>query len=69
MKTVLNNTTSYSILVATLMSFVLAASAKDRPNVIAILTDDQGWGDLSIHGNTAIRTPNIDSLARDGAQF
>ncbi len=38
-----------------------------RPNILIILADDQGWGDLSIHGNTNLRTPNIDSLARDGA--
>ena len=43
--------------------------ALERPNVIVILTDDQGWGDLSIHGNVAIDTPNIDRLAREGAQF
>ncbi len=40
-----------------------------RPNVIVILTDDQGWGDLSINGNTNLSTPNIDQLARDGASF
>jgi arylsulfatase A-like enzyme len=34
-----------------------------------ILADDQGWGDLSVHGNTNLSTPNIDSLARDGALF
>ena len=39
-----------------------------RPNVIVILTDDQGWGDLSLHGNPNLSTPNIDSLARDGAE-
>jgi arylsulfatase A-like enzyme len=36
------------------------------PNVIVILTDDQGWGDLSVHGNTNISTPNIDRLASQG---
>lgn len=39
------------------------------PNVVVILTDDQGWGDLSSHGNTNLRTPRIDSLATDGAAF
>jgi arylsulfatase A-like enzyme len=34
-----------------------------------ILADDQGWGDLSVHGNTNLSTPRIDSLARDGAIF
>ena len=36
------------------------------PNIIVILTDDQGWGDLSVHGNTNISTPNIDRLASQG---
>ena len=40
-----------------------------KPNVLVILTDDQGWGDLSIHGNTNLNTPNVDSLARDGVLF
>ena len=39
------------------------------PNIILILTDDQGWGDLSISGNTNISTPNIDKLAENGATF
>ena len=43
--------------------------ASIRPNVIMILADDQGWGDLSIHGNPYISTPNIDQLAKNGAQF
>jgi len=40
-----------------------------KPNIVIILTDDQGWGDLSVTGNTNIATPNIDTLARDGATF
>ncbi|MFQ6132831.1 MAG: arylsulfatase [Armatimonadota bacterium] len=46
-----------------------ANSSNERPNVVVILTDDQGWGDLSVHGNTNLQTPNVDSLARDGALF
>ena len=46
-----------------------AAEPTTRPNIVVILADDQGWGDLSIHGNTNLQTPNIDSLARDGALF
>jgi len=44
-------------------------AADERPNVVVILTDDQGWGDLSAHGNTNLRTPNLDSLAREGVMF
>ena len=40
-----------------------------KPNIIIFLTDDQGWGDLSIHGNTNISTPNIDNLAKNGVSF
>ena len=47
----------------------LVTSADGPPNVVVILTDDQGWGDLSLHGNTNLATPHIDSLARDGAAF
>lgn len=43
--------------------------AADHPNVLVILSDDQGWGDLSVHGNTNLSTPHIDSLAKDGALF
>ena len=39
------------------------------PNIVVFLADDQGWGDLSLHGNTNISTPSIDSIARDGAMF
>jgi arylsulfatase A-like enzyme len=37
--------------------------------VVVILTDDQGWGDLSVNGNTNLSTPHVDSLARDGVSF
>ncbi|HUT94043.1 MAG TPA: arylsulfatase [Thermoguttaceae bacterium] len=44
-------------------------ASNERPNVVVVLADDQGWGDLSVHGNVNLETPNIDSLARDGAIF
>ena len=45
------------------------ASAASKPNIVVILADDQGWGDLSVNGNTNLRTPQIDSLARAGAML
>jgi arylsulfatase A-like enzyme len=45
----------------------VARAVSKPPNVVIFLTDDQGWGDLSINGNTNLRTPHIDSLSRDGA--
>lgn len=41
----------------------------DAPNIILIVADDQGWGDLSVHGNQNLHTPNIDALAANGARF
>jgi len=39
------------------------------PNVLLILTDDQGFGDLSIHGNPHLQTPHIDQLGHSGVRF
>ncbi len=51
-----------------LLTTPLAFPADERrPNLVIFLADDQGWGDLSTQGNTNLATPNIDSLARDGA--
>jgi arylsulfatase A len=40
-----------------------------QPNVLVILTDDQGWGDLSYHKNSTVETPNIDKLAAESISF
>ena len=40
-----------------------------RPNVIIILTDDQGYGDLSAHGNPVLKTPNLDQLHSESVRF
>ena len=47
----------------------VVANAHQKPNIVLILTDDQGWGDLSLNGNTNISTPNIDRLAQEGVVF
>ncbi len=56
------------------LALFLAACSPSRspqaaPNIVFILADDQGWGDLSVHGNKNLSTPRIDSLAHDGALF
>ena len=53
----------------TVSTFGLPSAFADKPNVVVFLADDQGWGDLSLNGNTNLNTPAIDSLARDGASF
>jgi arylsulfatase A len=42
---------------------------KNLPNIVFILTDDQGWGDVASHGNPDINTPALDALAASGARF
>jgi arylsulfatase A-like enzyme len=54
-------------------AFLLGSCKKEekvtQPNVIIIVSDDQGWGDLSVSGNSNISTPNIDKLAETGVTF
>ncbi len=44
-------------------------SQPSRPNILFIQTDDQRWNDLGCYGNSAIHTPHIDQLAKDGIRF
>ena len=43
--------------------------AQQRPNVIVVLTDDQGYGDLSAHGNPVLKTPHLDKLHSQSVRF
>src|SRR5687767_10981236 len=47
----------------------LAAQPARRPNVVVILADDLGSGDLSCYGSKDVRSPNIDSIAKNGIRF
>ena len=62
------------VLFETLLSLVLfaggqLAAADQRPNIVFILTDDQGYGDLGCYGSTEIATPHINRLAAEGMKF
>ena len=50
-----------------LLSFVVHAA--DRPNILFILTDDQGYGDVGAHGNPLLKTPNLDKLRSESVRF
>src|SRR5687767_2741711 len=46
-----------------------AANAQHRPNLLFILADDLGWGDLSCYGRPDYETPKLDKLASQGLKF
>ncbi|MCA1963977.1 MAG: sulfatase-like hydrolase/transferase, partial [Prosthecobacter sp.] len=46
-----------------------ALLSADKPNIIVIMADDLGYGDVGCYGATAVKTPNIDKLAAEGLRF
>lgn len=64
--------TRLSIVSALLISWTFfpgAAASAERPNILVILADDLGYGDLSCYGAKDLRSPNIDRLAASGVRF
>ncbi|VGO16363.1 Arylsulfatase [Pontiella desulfatans] len=55
--------------VVTGLVFGAVAASAEKPNVVIVITDDQGYGDLGCNGNTVIQTPNIDRLRAQGIQL
>ena len=57
----------------TLVLVALTAQAADRPqqqpNIILVMTDDQGYGDLACHGNPIIKTPHLDAFYKEAVRF
>ena len=63
---------AWSLLFLAAALFSPAAQASltgSRPNIILILTDDQGYGDMSCHGHPLLQTPNLDRLHDEGVRF
>lgn len=56
-------------LAALVLSRASVIAAETRPNILMVLIDDMGWGDLSCFGNRDAKTPNIDQLAAEGLRF
>jgi arylsulfatase A-like enzyme len=59
------------VLLATLIAFALitSATAADAPNIVLVMPDDMGWGDIAAHGNPLIKTPNLDRLHGESLRF
>lgn len=65
---IVKNRLTLAILALSLM-FVNGINAAEKPNVIFIMADDLGYGDLGCYGQKRIQTPNIDRLAKEGMRF
>ena len=65
----MNKTILISLLLSLFISCNSNIDSQAHPNIILILTDDQGWGDLSLNGNKDLHTPNIDKIALNGVRF
>src|SRR4051794_39233662 len=62
----INVVSLFALAVFSLLSF---AGAADRPNIVFLIADDLGYGDVGAFGQTKIRTPSIDQIAKDGMRL
>jgi arylsulfatase G len=53
----------------TMLMFVCATERDIRPNIVIIMADDMGWGDVGANWPEAVHTPTVDSLAREGLRL
>ncbi len=59
----------FCVVASLCVAFVMHAQPAPRPNIVFIMTDDAGYGDLGSYGAKDIRTPNLDRLAREGVRL
>ncbi|SDX89866.1 Arylsulfatase A [Lutibacter oricola] len=69
MKNNIKNIFRKILLLTVVIVFANRLEAQERPNIILIMTDDQGWFDAGFNGNKTIKTPNLDLLASKGVIF
>ena len=65
----MRHTLSYCLAVASYLICSFSATAADKPNILVIVADDLGWGELGCQGNDQIPTPHTDSIAKNGIRF
>src|SRR5437867_2278345 len=58
-----------ALLVSDALVWAQAPAKPGRPNIVLIMADDMGHGDLGFHGNPILRTPHLDRLARQSVRF
>ena len=61
--------TKTNLLILALALLTACAPKNQTPNIIIVITDDQGYGDLSVHGSPDVRTPNLDLLHEQSVRF
>src|SRR5215218_1786391 len=62
------NRTLLALVAALLFAQPVTADAK-RPNVVLVMADDQGWGDMAYNGHPHLKTPNFDAVAKEAIRF
>lgn len=69
MKPICTSSNALKLFFAALIFIVTNVHAKDRPNIVIMMTDDQGYGDIGMHNNPHLKTPNIERIAADGLEM
>ncbi|MCH2055530.1 MAG: sulfatase-like hydrolase/transferase [Thalassotalea sp.] len=61
--------TSLTIFCLSLSSYAYNSDLGNKPNVILLMSDDQGWGDVAYNGNDIIKTPSLDKMATESIKL
>ncbi|MBU3018840.1 arylsulfatase [Paraglaciecola agarilytica] len=69
MKLIWTSLCALQLLVVALILFVPRVNADERPNIVIMMTDDQGYGDIGSHNNPYLKTPNIERIAAEGLEM
>ena len=68
MKNLMNNTSKVAAITLAMIAVVGVSAASEKPNVVLILADDLGYGDVGCYGAPDVKTPVMDKLAKDGVR-